>query len=85
MEVQIIITGGELLAFIGVVAAGVFGLIVYINRQDNRTREIATEQTTRLLAHIDVKFDAFHAHMDAKFDSLGNKVYDHEGRVDAEK
>ena len=92
MEVQIVISGTELLALMGVVIAGVFGLVVYINRQDNRTRELAEAQNERTREHVDrqnertrAEIVAMRDHFDAKFDSLrdymGDRIYDHGERL----
>ena len=70
-----------MLVLVVALVAGVFALVVYINTQNARSRE----HTDRQIAGLREDMIALRDHFDAKFDSLrdymGDRIYDHEGRL----
>ena len=89
MEVQtLIVAGGVLLTFIVALVTAVFVIMAYINTQITRLREHVDEQNARQRDHMDAlrdymegKFDVMRNEFNSLRDYLGDKIYDHEGRV----
>ena len=87
-EQTVIILAGMALTVVVSVAAGVFGLMAYINRQDERLREYVDAKLEAFKAEVKEEFREFRAEVRAGFaelrgdvKQLGETLYGHNRRI----